>query len=39
MLIQAIPVIAAVIAAFIIFIVVVGGVSIWTNLPDKRLPR
>lgn len=31
-----IPVIAAITAAFGIFIIAVGGAWIWTNLPDKR---
>lgn len=31
---SAVPVIAAIIAAFSVFILVVGGVSIWTYLPS-----
>lgn len=32
---EAVPVIAVVIAVFATFMVVVGGVSIWTNLGDR----
>lgn len=31
---EAVPVVAAVVAVFATFMVVVGGVSIWTNLGD-----
>lgn len=33
---EAIPVIAAIIAGSSLFIVAVGGVWIWTNLPEKH---
>lgn len=33
---SAVPFIAAIVAAFAVFIVVVGGVSIWTGLPARR---
>lgn len=33
---DALPFIATVIAAFGVFIVAVGGVWIWTNLPNKQ---
>ncbi len=33
---DAIPFIGFIVAAFSIFMVAVGGVWIWTNLPDKR---
>jgi heme/copper-type cytochrome/quinol oxidase subunit 4 len=33
---ESIPVLAFIIAAFGVFIVTVGGVWIWTNLPDKQ---
>lgn len=33
--IEAIPVVAAVIAAFSIFIVVIGGVAIWAQWPKR----
>lgn len=33
---EAIPAIAFIIAAFSVFIVTVGGVWIWTNLPEKK---
>lgn len=33
---EAVPVIAVVVAVFATFMVVVGGVSIWTNLGDGR---
>lgn len=32
---SAVPFIAAIVAAFAVFIVVVGGVSIWTSLPSR----
>lgn len=32
---DAVPVVAAVCAAFSLFIVVVGGVSVWVNLPSS----
>ncbi len=32
---ESLPFVAAVGAAFSLFIVVVGGVSIWTNLPSR----
>lgn len=32
---QAVPVIVAVLAFFAVFIVAVGGVSIWCNLDDR----
>jgi len=35
---SAIPVVIAVIAFFAIFMGVIGSVSIWSNLPDRR-PR
>lgn len=31
---SAVPFIVAIVAAFAVFIVVVGGVSIWTGLPS-----
>jgi hypothetical protein len=34
--IEAIPVVAAVITAFSIFIVVVGGVAIWSQWPKRN---
>lgn len=33
---SAVPVVAAIIAAFSVFIVVVGGVSLWSALPSRR---
>lgn len=33
---SAIPFVAAIVAAFALFIVVVGGVSIWTGQPSRR---
>jgi hypothetical protein len=33
---SAVPVVAAIVLAFLTFIVVVGGVSIWTWLPARR---
>lgn len=33
---SAVPFIAAIVAAFAVFIVVVGGVSIWSNMPSRR---
>lgn len=36
---SAIPVIVAICAVFSLFIIVVGGVSIWTNLPDRGDPE
>lgn len=33
---SAVPVIVAICAAFSFFVIVVGGVSVWTNLPDRR---
>lgn len=33
---EAVPVVAAVCAVFSIFIVVVGGVAAWVNLPSSR---
>lgn len=33
---SALPVVAAIIAAFSVFIVVVGGVSFWCALPSRR---
>jgi hypothetical protein len=33
---SAVPFIVAIVAAFAVFIVVVGGVSIWTGLPSGR---
>jgi len=35
---SAVPVIVAICAAFALFIIVVGGVSVWTHLPDRRKP-
>lgn len=35
---SAIPVVAFVVAAFSLFMVVVGAVSIWSNLPDRKKP-
>jgi hypothetical protein len=32
---SAIPFIVAIVAAFAVFIVVVGGVSIWSGLPSR----
>lgn len=34
----AVPVVVAICAAFSLFITVVGGVSVWTNLPDRKEP-
>lgn len=34
-----VPVVAAICAAFLLFIIVVGGVSIWTYLPDRKNPN
>lgn len=34
---DAVPFVVAVIVAFLVFIVVIGGVSIWTHWPDRRL--
>jgi hypothetical protein len=34
----AVPVVAAIVGLFAVFMVVVGGVSLWSNLPD-RTPR
>jgi len=34
----AVPVVVAICAAFSLFIIVVGGVAIWTDLPDHRKP-
>jgi hypothetical protein len=33
---SAVPVVATIVAAFLLFIVVVGGVSIWTSLPSHK---
>lgn len=33
---ESIPFVAAVCAAFSFFVVVVGGVSVWVNLPARR---
>jgi len=33
---SAVPVIVAIVAAFVFFIAVVGGASIWTYLPTRR---
>ena len=33
---DALPFIAAIIAAFGVFIVAVGGAWVWTSLPDRR---
>ena len=32
---EAIPVVGAVIAAFFLFIIVVGGAALWTALPSR----
>lgn len=32
---EAIPVVGAVIAAFVLFMVVVGGAALWTSIPDR----
>jgi hypothetical protein len=32
---ETVPYIVAVCAAFSLFILVVGGVAVWTNLPDR----
>jgi len=32
----AVPVVVAICAAFSLFIIVVGGVSVWTNTPDRN---
>lgn len=32
----AVPVIVAVVAVFGLFMAVIGAVSIWSNLPDRR---
>lgn len=36
---EAIPFVGAVIVAFALFIVAVGGVAIWTALPRRDPPR
>lgn len=36
---EAFPVVAIVIAAFSIFMIVVGGVSIWCNMDDQPRQR
>jgi len=33
---SAVPIVAAIVAAFAVFIIVVGGVSIWTWLPSRK---
>ena len=35
--VEAIPVVGAVIAAFVLFIVVVGGAAVWTAIPPRDL--
>jgi len=35
---SAVPIIVAICAAFSLFIIVVGGVSVWTNIPDHKKP-
>ena len=35
--IDAIPFVVAVVAAYSVFIVVIGGVSIWSQWPDRNL--
>jgi hypothetical protein len=35
---SAVPIVVAICAAFSLFIIVVGGVSIWTDLPDRNKP-
>lgn len=35
---SAVPIVVAICAAFSLFIVVVGGVAIWTDLPDRKKP-
>lgn len=35
---SAIPVIVAIVAAFSLFIVVIGGVSIWSEQPTRKQP-
>lgn len=37
--VEAIPFVGAVIAAFALFIVAVGGAALWTALPRRDLPR
>ena len=36
---SAVPFVAAIVAAFSVFIVVLGGVSIWTSWPSNRTGR
>lgn len=36
---EAIPFVGAVIAAFALFIISVGGAAFWTALPRRDLPR
>lgn len=33
---EAIPFVASVIAAFVLFMVVVGGVAIWSSIPSRE---
>lgn len=35
---EAIPFVIAIVAAFVTFIAVVGGVQVWMALPDKPSP-
>lgn len=36
---EAIPFVGAVVVAFALFIVVIGGVSVWSSLPRRDAPR
>jgi hypothetical protein len=33
---SAVPVVIAIVGLFSVFMLVVGGVSIWSNLPDRK---
>jgi len=33
---ETVPVVAAIVGAFATFILVVGGVSLWTFIPDRK---
>lgn len=33
---SAVPIVIAIVALFAVFMLVVGGVSIWSNLPDRK---
>lgn len=32
----AVPVVVAIVALFAVFMIVIGGVSVWSNLPDRN---